>query len=334
MLDLNGKKVLIIQTAFIGDVVLATSIVGKLNLSYPQAEIHFLLRRGNEGLLSEDPRISRLLIWDKKKNKYAALWEILKIIRGEKYDLLINVQRFLSTGLITAFSGAKITTGFRKNPLSYFFSKRYDHVIGDGTHEVERNHQLISEFTDQKVEKPSLNISDSVKKRITGYQEVRYICIAPSSVWYTKQFPEPKWIELIDLLKTDRRIYLIGGPGDAEMCERILVGTKRNDLENLAGKLSFLESALLMKGAEMNYANDSAPLHFASAVNANVTAIFCSTIPEFGFGPLSDQSKISQVGPELSCRPCGLHGKKTCPEGHFKCGFEIDVESLLPKSSY
>jgi len=333
MLDLNGKKVLIIQTAFIGDVVLATSLVEKLYLTYPNAELHFLLRRGNEGLLSEDPRISRLLIWDKKKKKYNALWEILRIIQQEKYHLLINVQRFLSTGLLTVFSGAKITSGFRKNPLSYFFSKRYDHVIGNGTHEVERNHQLISEYTDQDAAKPRLHIGEAIKKRITGYQELPYICIAPSSVWFTKQFPESKWIELIDLLENDQRIYLIGGPGDSKMCERIIQGAKRKNIENLAGKLSFLESASLMQSAEINYVNDSAPLHFASAVNANVTAVFCSTIPEFGFGPLSDKSKVSQVRTELSCRPCGLHGKKVCPEGHFKCGFEIDIESLLFRSN-
>jgi heptosyltransferase-2 len=97
----------------------------------------------------------------------------------------------------------------------------------------------------------------------------------------------------------------------------------------LAGKLTFLQSAALMKSAVMNYANDSAPLHFASAVNANITGIFCSTIPAFGYTPLSEKSIIIETTEKLTCRPCGMHGKKSCPEGHFKCGFSIHNEQLL-----
>jgi heptosyltransferase-2 len=79
----------------------------------------------------------------------------------------------------------------------------------------------------------------------------------------------------------------------------------------------------------MNYVNDSAPLHLASAVNASVTAIFCSTVPDFGFGPLSDKSRVVETQEKLDCRPCGLHGFKACPEGHFKCATAIKTEQLL-----
>jgi heptosyltransferase-2 len=97
---------------------------------------------------------------------------------------------------------------------------------------------------------------------------------------------------------------------------------------NLAGKLSLLESAALMKEAQMNFTNDSAPLHLASAVNAPVTVVYCSTTPDFGFGPLSDNSVIVQIQEDLSCRPCGLHGRTSCPEVHFKCAVDINLEAL------
>jgi heptosyltransferase-2 len=99
----------------------------------------------------------------------------------------------------------------------------------------------------------------------------------------------------------------------------------------LAGKLTLLQSAALIKHAVMNYTNDSAPLHLCSAMNAPATAVFCSTIPEFGFGPLSDSSRVVQTRMELPCKPCGNHGKTECPKGHFDCG-NIDLNDLLPKS--
>jgi heptosyltransferase-2 len=82
-----------------------------------------------------------------------------------------------------------------------------------------------------------------------------------------------------------------------------------------------------MRDAAMNFVNDSAPMHFSSAMNAPTTAFYCSTIPEFGFGPLSDRSRIVESNEDLACRPCGLHGKKSCPLGHFKCG-ESSLEQI------
>ena len=134
---------------------------------------------------------------------------------------------------------------------------------------------------------------------------------------------------MIDALPEGYNIYLIGAPDDKEL-EGSIKQIVNNPLRiiNFCGELNFLESTALMQGAVMNYVNDSAPLHFASSVNAPVTAIYCSTVPAFGFGPLSDNSMIVDVG-KLYCRPCGLHGRRECPEGHFKCAKEIKTEQLL-----
>jgi heptosyltransferase II len=111
---------------------------------------------------------------------------------------------------------------------------------------------------------------------------------------------------------------------------QILKGAENNkDIYNLAGKLSFLQTAALMKDAIMNYVNDSAPMHIASSVNAPVTAVFCSTVPSFGFGPLSQKSFFLETNEKLDCRPCGLHGYKACPKGHFKCAETISVNALV-----
>ncbi len=327
------KKFLIIQTAFIGDVVLATALVEKLHLHFPDASIDFLLRKGNEVLLKEHPHINRVLIWDKKNGKYSDLYRIWKEVRRSGYDHVVNVQRFAATGLITAFSGANETIGFDKNPLSSFFTRSVKHIISteqNPLHETERNQMLIAHLTDARPAKPRLYPTAADLQKVVEYKTAPYVCIAPASVWFTKQFPKEKWISLLDKLNESLKIYVIGAPSDSPLAEEIWRAcASKHRIINLCGRLSLLQSAALQKDALRNLVNDSGPMHFASAVNAPVTAIYCSTVPSFGYGPLSDDSAIVQTRVALSCKPCGLHGHTACPEGHFKCALTIEDKQIL-----
>lgn len=319
---------LIIQTAFIGDVILATGLIEKLHQHYPDAQIDFLLRKGNEGLLTNHPLLRKVLVWDKKQGKIKNLIHLISEVRHTRYDVVINAHRFASSGFITAFSGSALKIGFDKNPLSFFFTKRVTHSF-DNKHEVERNHHLIESITDSLFAKPRLYPSAGDLERVKAFQSGKYICVAPTSVWFTKQFPASKWIEfLLSVKDSGLNAYLLGAPSDKDVCESIKVAAG-DFVVNLAGQLSFLESAALMKGASMSYVNDSAPMHIASSMNAPVTAVFCSTVPSFGFGPLSDQSTVVETKEKLDCRPCGLHGYRACPKGHFKCAFGIENDALL-----
>lgn len=328
------QRILIIQTAFIGDVILATPLVDKMKRFYPDSSVDFLVRGGNEGLFSGDTRINELLVWNKEHDKNFGLIKLIWAIRKKRYDLVINVQRFTSTGLVTFFSGAKVKVGFDKNPFSLFYTKRVPHDVLPGTHEVDRNLKLVADITDESFVKPSLMINDAALEKVESFKVDPYVIIAPTSVWFTKQFPMKKWVELIQKMSPEFPVYLIGGPGDFASCESIRGATPKN-VYNLCGKLNLLESAALMKDAQMNYVNDSGPLHLASAVNGPVCAVFCSTIPDFGFGPLSEQSTTIQVDMDLECRPCHLHGLNSCPRGHFKCGNDIEISSfpILSKKS-
>ncbi|MBS1638707.1 MAG: glycosyltransferase family 9 protein [Bacteroidetes bacterium] len=326
------QKFLIIQTAFIGDAVLATGLIEKLHTFYPTAQIDFLVRKGNEALFTNHPFLHTVLIWNKKQSKYKHLLQLLKQIRKTKYDKVINVQRYAATGFLTAFSKAKETIGFNKNPFSFLFTKKIKHVVSDGSHalhEIERNHILIQSFTDNTAAKPKLYPSEKDEEAVSVYKNKLYICIAPASVWFTKQFPKEKWIEFINQIPNQFAVYLLGAPSDNDLCEHILASSTNSNIINLSGKLNYLQSAALMKTAIMNFVNDSAPMHFASSVNAPVTAVYCSTIPAFGFGPLSNKHLIIETTENLSCRPCGLHGYKSCPQGHFKCALNIKTEQLL-----
>ncbi len=324
-------KFLIIQTAFIGDVVLATALIEKLHDHFPDAQIDFLLRKGNEQLLTDHPFLHEILIWNKKQNKQKNLLRMLKRIRGNRYDKIINVQRFFATGILTAFSGAKETIGFDKNPLSFLFTKKIKHQVGgeQSAHETVRNLELIRDFTDETKYKPKLYPSAADFSAVDSLIHSAFVTLSPASVWFTKQFPASQWISFIKNIPEYFAIYLLGGPGDAALCESIRSSCNRGGIEVLAGSLTFLKSAALMSRASMNYVNDSAPMHFASAMNAPVTAIYCSTVPEFGFGPLSDVRHIVEIDHPIYCRPCGLHGYAACPEGHFKCALEIKQERLI-----
>ena len=322
------KNILVIQTAFIGDAILASSLVEKLHATFPSASVSILVRKGNEGSYHAHPFLKEVLVWDKTVSKYSNLFKMFKTIRSKKFDLVVNCHRFASSGFLTAFSGAKHKAGYKQTPFSYMFDHAPKHTFGDGKHEIERYNQLISDFTGNDVFKPKIYPSVSDIEKIKSYLKENYITIAPSSVWFTKQLPMQKWVELCDLIPTSTTIYLLGSTADHAISELIIKNSKHSNIVNLCGTLSLLQSAALMQKANMNYVNDSAPLHLASATNAPVTAFFCSTVKEFGFYPLSQNSKVVDAG-QIDCRPCGMHGHKSCPLGHFNCAKLIKVKDAV-----
>src|ERR1700759_1288625 len=184
------QKFLIIQTAFIGDVILATVLIEKLHANFPDAQIDFLLRKGSEGLLLNHPYLNEVLIWVKKENKTKNLFKIINVIRRKKYDKVINVKRFFSTGLMTAFSNSKEKIGFEKNPLSFLFDVKVKHIIGtkeNPIHEVERNLSLVKHFTNDASARvklyPSKQDFEKVQAIVNSqFSTSGYICVAPSSV--------------------------------------------------------------------------------------------------------------------------------------------------------
>lgn len=316
------KKILFIQTASLGDVILANSALESFHAKYPDAAIDFLLKKEYASLFDKHPYINTLILFDRSKYKISEIFRLLRQIRKNKYDAVVNIQRFFSSGFITAFSGAKIRVGFNKNPMSFLFTLKCPHRF-DNTHEIYRNAELLTSFKVEKILNPKLYIDHIDISTKVDCNSVPYITIAPASLWFTKQLPVHKWVELINTISEKNKIFIIGSASESVIAEKIIRAVSRKNIINLCGKLSFLESAALMKKADMNYVNDSAPMHLASSVNACVSIVYCSTIPEFGFGPLSENSKIISINYNLNCRPCGLHGKKKCPKIHFKCANDI-----------
>lgn len=325
-----SSKVLIIQTAFLGDAILATSLLEKIRNESAETKIHLLVRKGNESIFQayDFPNLEQVWTYD-KKNKFRSWIDLQKKLSLEKFDRVIVLQRFFGMGLLSLSIGAKFVIGFDKNPLSRFFSKKMPHYFGNGDHEIQRNTSLLFDWLGEKVYKPFLNPPSMQLPE--GLKLKEYICISPGSVWETKRFPIQKWIDFIRLLPLNQTIVLMGAPNEQDLSNEIVKsfeGAGRT-IYNETGKHPLLASAYIYQQSKKSYVNDSGPMHLCSALNVPTVAIFCSTIPAFGFGPLSDESTIIETSEILSCRPCGDHGKISCPLGHFKCGNEIDVKRML-----
>lgn len=317
-------RILIIQTAFIGDVILASALVESLAAEFPNARIEFLLRKGNESLVKNNPHVQEVHIWDKKNGKYKNLFKLISRLRKVRYDHVFCLQRFGAMGYLTARLKADVKSGFKKNPFSFAFTHKAEHDIESGKHEIERNLELTKYLGTLELKRPALYPSKDDLEKVKSLESEPYTVIAPNSVWFTKQAPIEFWLKLVKQLK--HKVYLIGAPSDKARCQEIIDKSGDTSIGNLCGELSLLESAALIQGANMVYSCDSAPMHIASAMNTPCKAIYCSTVPSFGFGPLSDDKEVIEVSTPLDCRPCGLHGYKSCPKSHFKCGTMLTEE--------
>jgi heptosyltransferase-2 len=249
--------------------------------------------------------------------------------------MVFNLHRHFNSGLVTSLIKAPFKAGFKQNPLSAFYTHKINHQIPDprGWHEVQRNLELIPGYKivdNPKIYKPELPLQPKNIEKVSSYISDNYFVIAPASVWFTKAWSEQKYRELTKELAQLGKVYFIGATGDKDLCDRISKDIPNT--ENLCGLLNLLDSAALMKKARRVFVNDSAPLHLASCVNAKTTAVFCSTVPSFGYTPLADDSVVVDVGATLPCRPCGLHGYKSCPLTHFNCSENIEVRQVLAAS--
>ena len=173
-------------------------------------------------------------------------------------------------------------------------------------------------------------LSETLSSGLSG--PLRRIAIAPGSVWGTKRWIPERFARLgLELLAKvpGARIVLMGSPDEVELCAAIARKISNpSRVENLCGKILLKDLPQAFAGFELVITNDSSPVHFAGAVNVATVAIFGATIPQFGFAPLAQHSRVVQSGP-LPCRPCSDHGPQVCPKEHFRCMKDISVDQVL-----
>jgi lipopolysaccharide heptosyltransferase II len=328
---------LVIQTSFLGDVILTTPLIAELARRGP---VDVLATPGGATALANNPDIRSVIPYD-KRNTYGSaqgLWQTLKQIRSRRpYEAAYLAQGSFRSGLIAMMTGAKERIGFASSTGRLLYTRQV--AYRPDRHHVERLWSLaMSDCADPPTRdqiRPRLYPSDEERHRVDsllrhcGNIEEPFVALAPGSAWGTKRWPY--YVELAKRLADDFRIAVIGSKADSEVASQIIDALRPAVVINAVGNLPLLASAELIGRAQAIVTNDSAPQHLASAMGTPTLTIFGPTVPEFGFGPLSERNTVAGNN-SLSCRPCDRHGPQRCPLGHWRCMRELTpeyVSSLL-----
>lgn len=339
-LSCTPKKVLIVQTAFIGDVVLATALVESVRAKWPGAMIDFVTIPTAATLLEKNPGIRRVISFYKrgKHRGILRLWKFARKMRAEQYDLALVPHRSLRSALLVWLARIPRRAGFDRSAGRWLLT---DVVPYRQAHEVERNSDLLRPFGSAETRSPKVYWNDEDDQEVDAVLSTRtrqlfpIIALAPGSVWYTKRWPQEHFEELANSVLDIFRgmVILIGGKEDADLCKKIS-GAVGGRCYSVAGHLTLRQTAALLNRCALLVSNDSAPTHLAVAAACRVISIFGSTVPAFGFAPYDPlKNRHAIVETELACRPCTDHGRKSCPLNTLECLNSITPGRVLAKIS-
>lgn len=325
------KKILIIKPSSLGDIVHSLPFLNSIKSCFPRAEIHWVVAKGLEGLLEGHPMIDYLIIinkdmWKKISMAGQTLREVRQLftkLRNERYDLVVDLQGLLRSGLITMATRAPVRIGFQeaREGSRLFYNKRVKG--GKDIHAVDRYIKMAEALrcdTDNVIFPFPLIKNDvrEIRELKTSLKE--YAVIVPGARWKTKIWPAENFGLFASGLSV--KTVVIGSRADRAIAEKV-VGTSGGNAISLAGSTNLKELIELMRGAKFVISNDSGPMHIAAGLNIPVVAIFGPTSPS-RTGPYGSRHIVLQSG--LECAPCF---KKKCNE--MKCMKDITVEMVFEK---
>lgn len=329
-----NHKFLIIRFSSIGDVILTTPLIRCLRAKFPESQIDFLVKKEFSIVLSQNPHISNLIVFDKKAGN-KELFRIRKLISKNKYTHILDIQRNIRSVFITAFSGARVS-GYSKQLIARDLLIRFGKNIYKEIKPVFlRYFESVSDLgvaydgngTEVFPSVSDLQKVDEILQQNNILSSTPILVVAPGAQWENKRWTTQGFATAADIFckSKDANVILIGGPGDVEVCSQVQSLMKESAL-NLAGKLSLMGSASLLRKTAMVFTNDTGMLHMTQAVKAPVVAVFGPTTRELGFFPLPENSKVAET--DVSCRPCTQKGLHNCPKKHFRCMNDINPDQV------
>jgi len=332
---------LVVQTSFLGDVVLTTPLIAELA---KRGDVDVLATRPGAEIVSNNPAIRNRIVYEKRGDDrgLSGFMRTASRIRRNAYGIAYLAQGSVRSGALSLAGGIRHRIGFDTSAGSAFYTERV-HYQPDKHHSERLLSLAFSDCADPFIPeqlRPRLYPGDNERRVVdkllanAGIDDQSFIALAPGSAWGTKRWPF--YPELALLLADRFPIVVVGGNGEVESGELIAKQLPAGRALNSAGLLSLLASAEIIRRAKALVGNDSAPQHLASAMGTPTVTIFGPTVPAFGFGPLAPKSESAGVT-GLDCRPCDRHGPMKCPLGHWRCMRELSslevYEILMRKLS-
>lgn len=326
---MNPKQLLVVQTAFIGDVVLLEPLIAAVRARFPACEIDVVVRPEAAVLLETHPAVRQVIVYDKRGTEKGAagFWRLRRALQHRNYDVALVPHRSLRSALLVTLARIPLTVGFARGPGRFLFTQRLPYL---NSHEVTRNLSLLQPLgIRENYRQPAVYPATAARERarhLLADCAPAKIALAPGSVWPTKQWPEENFAALGGslLAKAAGSVILLGGRAEQRLCERLAMALGKKAI-SLAGKLNLLEAAAVLRHCDVLVCNDSAPTHLGVAAGCAVVTIYGPTIPGFGFYPRGGAHRIVEPPRALACRPCSNHGGKRCPIGTFACMKSIAV---------
>lgn len=308
-------KVLLWQTAFLGDVILTVPLINAIRKHLRPQVLTYV---GRPFILEVLKDMGLNLIPFSK-----GFGESLRIpskISG--HDIAIVPHRSLRTALIILFSQIPVRIGFDRSELKFAFNRIVKHRWE--VHEVYRNLELLKPLGIE-VQDPDLRIPfprDEVKEVIDrfGLKEKDYIVVSPFSNFPLKEPDQEVWKELIEKLK-GLRIVITGTSSDKHRAREL---EEIPGVINLVGRTSLRQLMGILAGAKVLVSADSSPVHIANALGTPAVTLYTATSPRYGFYPFHGEY-IENPAP---CSPCSPNPRR-CKTGTLECRTSISADSVL-----
>lgn len=336
-LSASPERVLVLQTAFLGDATLTVPLARAIKTACPKARLTLVTRPDCAELFRGSPWVDET--WTDDKKAVRSFWKLVRKLKTGGFDLALVPHRSFRSALAVWLAGIPERVGFSSSAGGRLFTRTIPFTWG--MHDLERNLSLLLplapglDAAGPAGEPVYLEPDPAARKAIEARLAEAGLAgggplvgLHPGSVWATKRWPEERFAALASrlVMELGARIVLVGGPGDKRLCARVAEAAGAGVLD-LAGRTSLAELIALMPRLALFATNDSGPMHIATASGVPTLAFFGPTTRELGFFPYGPEHRVLEK--ELSCRPCGLHGGRSCPHGHFLCMRLISVDEAF-----
>ena len=310
------KRILIVRTDRIGDVVLSTPVARILRKTFPKAFIAFMTGPKTRDILVGNPHIDESIVYDKFE-QHKSWWQTIRFafrLRRRAFDLAFILHSTNRVIWVTTLAGIRHRVGYARR-LGFLLTERLPYTKPEGKkHEVSYNFDLLRHVgIEGSTRKLSWTVLPSEEAAIARRLEEegigrgeRLIAIHPDASAASKRWPAPKFIELCASLAQggERRVILVAAEGGEGLTHQI-ASQLGSSVINWGGRLVLRELAALFKRCEYVISNDSGPVHVSTAVGTPVVSIFGRKLPGLGatrWGPVGERDIVLQKDP--GCDPC------------------------------